>query len=129
MRFILHSSGPTSSIYLSKDQFTFLCVSVCVSDTFEKGNSHRRAKNLKDTSKNSQSPTIDGPFSDKPDRRHDNPLKPDRTRDDVGKNLANAIVAGFRRRSISFDSFDFMANPHIGQNGKMIKTIKIYNFV
>ena len=40
---------------------------------------------------------MEGRFSDRPDREHDNPLKPVRTRDDVGKNLANAIVAGFRR--------------------------------
>ena len=36
-------------------------------------------------------------LSDQPDRVHDNPLKPVRTRDDVDKNLANAIVARFRR--------------------------------
>ena len=36
-------------------------------------------------------------FSDRPDPEHDNPLKPVRTRDDVDKNLANAIVARFRR--------------------------------
>ena len=53
-------------------------------------------------------------LSDQPDREHDNPLKPVRTRDDVGKNLANGIVARFRRLcptrvggAISFDSFDF----------------------
>ena len=38
------------------------------------------------------SPIIDGRFSDQPDREHGNPLKPVRTRDDVDKNLANAIV-------------------------------------
>ena len=35
-------------------------------------------------------------FSDRPDREHGNPLKPVGTHDDVGKHLANAIVAGFR---------------------------------
>ena len=38
-----------------------------------------------------------GRFSDRPDREHGNPLKPVRTRDDVGKNLVNAILAGIRR--------------------------------
>ena len=38
-------------------------------------------------------------FSDQPDREHGNPLKPVRTRDDVDKKLAKAIVAGFRRIS------------------------------
>ena len=38
-----------------------------------------------------QSPIIDGPLSNRPDRRHDNLLKPDRTCNDVAKNLANAI--------------------------------------
>ena len=38
-----------------------------------------------------------GRFSDRPDREHGNPLKPVRTRDDVGKNLANAILAGSRQ--------------------------------
>ncbi len=38
-----------------------------------------------------------GRFSDRPDPEHGNPLKPVGTRDDVGKNLANAIVARFRR--------------------------------
>ena len=40
---------------------------------------------------------MEGRFSDRPDREHGNPLKPVRTRDDVRKNLANAIVAGFQR--------------------------------
>ena len=40
---------------------------------------------------------MEGRFSDRPDRERGNPLKPVRTRDDVGKNLANAIVARFRR--------------------------------
>ena len=30
---------------------------------------------------------MDDPFSDKPDRRHGIPLKPDRTRDDLGQKL------------------------------------------
>ena len=40
---------------------------------------------------------MEGHFSDRPDREHGNPLEPVRTRDDVDKNLANAIVARFRR--------------------------------
>ena len=40
---------------------------------------------------------MDGRLLDRPDPEHGNPLKPVRTRDDVGKNLANAILAGFRR--------------------------------
>ena len=36
---------------------------------------------------------MEGRFSDRPDREHGNPLKPVRTRDNVDKNLANAIVA------------------------------------
>ena len=40
---------------------------------------------------------MEGRFSDRPDREHGNPLKPVRTRDDVDKNLAYAILAGFRR--------------------------------
>ena len=54
-----------------------------------------RAKCVKKYPKNAQSPTIDGLLSDRPDREHGNPLKPDRTRDDVGKNLVNAIVTKF----------------------------------
>ncbi len=46
-----------------------------------------------------QSPIINGPLSDRPERWHGNPPKADQARDDVGKNLANAIVAGFRRIS------------------------------
>ena len=42
---------------------------------------------------------MEGRFSDRPDQEHGNPLKPVRTRDDGDKNLANAIVAGFRRIS------------------------------
>ena len=42
---------------------------------------------------------MDGCFSDRPDPEHGNPLKPVRTRDDVGKNLANGIVVRFRRIS------------------------------
>ena len=44
-------------------------------------------KHWKKLLKNTHSPIIDGRLSDRPDRRHDNPLKPDRTRDDVGKTL------------------------------------------
>ena len=40
---------------------------------------------------------MEGRFSDRPDLEHGNPLKPVRTRDDEDKNLANAIVARFRR--------------------------------
>ena len=40
---------------------------------------------------------MEGRFSNPPDREHDNPLKPVRTRDDVDKSLANRIVARFRR--------------------------------
>ncbi len=42
---------------------------------------------------------MEGRFLDQPDREHSNPLKLVRTRDDVDKDLANAIVAGFRRIS------------------------------
>ena len=42
---------------------------------------------------------MEGRFSDRPDREHGNPLKPVRTRDNVDKNLANAIVAWIRRIS------------------------------
>ena len=56
-------------------------------------------KNMKKYLKKSHSPIIDGRFSDRPDREHGNPLKSIRTHDDVEKNLANAIVAGFRRIS------------------------------
>ena len=38
---------------------------------------------------------MEGRFSDRPDREHDNPLKPVRTRGNADKNLANAIVARF----------------------------------
>ncbi len=37
--------------------------------------------------KNAESRIIDGHLSDQPDREHGNPLKPDRTLDDVGKKL------------------------------------------
>ena len=40
---------------------------------------------------------MEGRFSDQPDQEHSNSLKPVRTRDDVGKNLANAVLTGFRR--------------------------------
>ena len=56
---------------------------------------------------NAQSPITDGHLSDRPDREHGNPLEPDRTPDDVGKNLANVIVAGFRRISSPL-GFDFL---------------------
>ena len=80
-------------------------------------------KNLKKYKKNAQSPIIDGRLTDRPDHWHGNPIKPDQTRDDVGENLANAIVAGFRRippypkESISFDSFDFQ-RIQIGRHDK-----------
>ena len=45
---------------------------------------------------------MEGRFSDRPDPEHGNPLKPAGTRDDVGKNLVNAIVARFRRISSDF---------------------------
>lgn len=47
--------------------------------------------------KNVESPIIDGSLSDQSASQHGNPLKPDRTRDDVGKNLDYSIVAGFQR--------------------------------
>ena len=50
---------------------------------------------------------MEGRFSDRPDREHDNPLKPVRTRDDVDKILANAIVAGFRQISAAL-GVDFL---------------------
>jgi len=76
------------------------------------------------------SPIIDGRFSDKPDREHGNRLKPVRTRDDGDKNLANAIVAGFRRifptlRGQSFDSFDFRRVRRYDVTTKTI-TIEFY---
>ena len=60
---------------------------------------------------------MDGRLSDRPDPEHDNPLKPVGTRDDVGKNLVNAIVARFRRifprgRFPSIRSI-FPANPQL----------------
>ena len=62
---------------------------------------------------------MDGRFSDRPDPEHGNPLEPVGTRDDVGKDLANAIVARFRRmfptlrgRFLSILS-TFPANPPI----------------
>ena len=69
---------------------------------------------------------MDGCFSDRPDREHGNPLKPVRTRYDVGKNLANAILAGFRRifptlrgRFPSILSM-FPANPHVWRHDQNI---------
>ena len=53
-----------------------------------------------------------GRFSDQPARTRSNPFEPVRTRDDVDKHWANAIVARFRRTfsypeaSISFDNLD-----------------------
>ena len=40
---------------------------------------------------------MEGRSSDRPDREQGNPLKPVGTRDNVDKNLVNAIVARFRR--------------------------------
>ncbi len=68
------------------------------------------------------------PLSDQPDRQHGNPLKPDRTRDDVGKKLGQCdrrrIPANSPRpkRSISFDSLDFW---RIRRWGVLTKTIRI----
>ena len=62
---------------------------------------------------------IDALHSAQPDHEYGTPLKPDRTRDDVGKkNLANTIVAGFWRipltQGVDFLRFlRFLANPQI----------------
>ena len=62
---------------------------------------------------------MEGRFSDQPDREHGNPLKPIRTRDDVDKNLANAIVARFRRTSPTLRS-QFPSIPSIfGESADM----------
>ena len=100
-----------SSIYISKDQFTFLSVrpSVCVRYVWKGGVHTVRTENKKKYFKNAQSPIIDGRLLDRPDRRYGNPLKPDRTHDDVGKKLGQCdrrqISANFPRPygSISFD--------------------------
>ena len=59
---------------------------------------------------------MEGRFSDRPDPEHGNPLKPVRTRGNADKNLANAIVAEFRRISSAdflwFLRF-FSANPQL----------------
>ena len=61
---------------------------------------------------NTESPVIDSPLTDQPDREHGNPLKLDRTRDDIGKKIGQhdrrRISANFPRPkgSISLDSFD-----------------------
>ncbi len=72
---------------------------VCVCPArFKKGNPNRHGKSLEKKLKNAQSPIIDTP-SDRPDRQHGNPLKPDRTRDDEGKKLGQCdrcrITANF----------------------------------
>ena len=62
---------------------------------------------------------MEGHFSDRPDREHGNPLEPVRTRDDVDKNLANAIVADdfgefAPPRGVNFLRFlRFSANPQM----------------
>ena len=79
-----------------------------------------RAKIEKKCFINARSPIIDGPLSERPDCGHDNPLKPNRTRVDASKKLGQwhrrRISANFPypKGSISFDSFDFMANLQIG---------------
>ena len=62
---------------------------------------------------------MDGRFSDRPDPEHGNPLKPVRTRDNVDKNLTNAIVTRFRLiSSVLWGRFPlipsiFPANPEL----------------
>ena len=63
--------------------------------SLKRGISTVGAENAKQYLENVQSSVIDGSLSDRPDREHDNLAKLDRTCDDVGKNLANAIVAKF----------------------------------
>ena len=53
---------------------------------------------------------MEGPFSNRPDREHGNPLKPVRARDDVDKTLDQCDrrrISTIPEGSISFDSFDF----------------------
>ena len=72
-----------------------------------------RANNVKQCPVNKESRSINAPLSDRPDRQHDNPPKPNRTRDDVGKKLGHCdrrrISANypFPNELTSYDTFDF----------------------
>ena len=83
-------------IYIYKDESKFVCVCVCAL-RLKRGSRTVGAKNSKKYPKNAPSWIMEGRSSDRPDRELGNPLKPVGTRDDVGKNLVNAIVARFRR--------------------------------
>ena len=104
----------------------FVCVCVCVCEaSVWKGEAAPSGQQIwENIFKNPRSWIIKGRFSDRPDREHGNPFKPVQTRDDVGKNLANATLAGFRRifpnlrGSISFDFFP--ANPQIWRHDQNI---------
>ena len=94
-------------IYISKNQFTFLCVCVSVSVCLcavrlKRGIRTVEAKNMKKISKKCAFADhwrpLFGPTRTAA-REHGNPLRPVQTRHNVDKNLANAIVARFRRIS------------------------------
>lgn len=59
---------------------------------------------MKKYRKNVESRIINGSLSDRPDREHGNPLKPDRTHDDAGIQLGQYDRLGFRR--IAEQEFD-----------------------
>ena len=114
------------SIYLSKDESTFVCV--CVRSVW-KGQAAPSGLKIWKNIQKTRSWIMKGRFSHPPDREHDNPLKPVGTRDDVGKNLVNAIVARFRRifptlrgRFPSIRSI-FPANPQIWRHGQNISNV------
>ena len=68
---------------------------------------------------------MEGRFSDQPYREHGNLLKPVRTRDDVGKNLANAIVAGFRWISLALRERPSSIPSILWRHDKNNKHIKV----
>ena len=112
-----------SFFYTDKDESIFLCACAL---RLKRGSRTVGAKTVKKYPKNARSWIMDGCFSDRPDPEHGNPLKPVRTRYDVGKNLANAILAGFRRifptlrgRFPSILSM-FPANPHVWRHDQNI---------
>ena len=92
-----HKAIQSKFLYLQISSLFCVCVCVCVCVStvhLKRGIRTVRAKNVKKIFlKNAKSLSIDGSLSDQLDRQHGNPLKPDRTRDDVSKNLANWIVA------------------------------------
>ena len=69
-----------------------LCVCVCAL-RLKRGSRTVGAKNLKKYPKNAPSWITEGRFSDRPDSEHGNPLKPVRTRDDVGKNFGEFLLS------------------------------------